>query len=202
MLHFRTVEPQTLELLRKIQEVHEFQNLRLVGGTGLALQYGHRKSIDIDLFGEIDLDNDELASILAEIGNLEKLNLSKSIKIFKLNNIKVDIVNYPYKWLRDAILEDNLKIADVTDIAAMKLSAITNRGTKKDFIDIYYLLKKFSLKEMLDFYAEKYNDGNVFLVLKSLVYFDDAETEPMPFMFEQVDWQKLKDRIGELVKKI
>lgn len=131
MLHFKTVEPKTLELLRKIQEVPEFKNLRLVGGTGLSLQYGHRKSIDIDLFGKIDLNNDELVSILAEIGMLEKLNLSKSIKIFKLNNIKVDIVNYPYKWLRAAIREDELKIAVDIDIAAMKLSAITNRGTKR-----------------------------------------------------------------------
>lgn len=151
MVHFKSVEPKTLELLKKIQEVPELKNLRLVGGTGLSLQYGHRKSIDIDLFGKIDFDNDELALVLNEIGTLEKLSLSKSIKIFKLNNIKVAIVSYPYKWLREALQEDDFKIASDVDIAAMKLSAITNRGTKKDFVDIYYLLKRFSLEDMLKF---------------------------------------------------
>lgn len=139
--------------------------------------------------------------LLEKIGKVEKLSLSKTINIFTLDNIKIDIVNYPYKWLEKPLLGDNLKIASDVDIAAMKLSAITNRGTKKDFIDIYYLLKSFSFEDMLRFYSDKYNDGNIFLVLKSLVYFDDAELEPMPYMFEQIEWQDIKFKISQIVSK-
>jgi hypothetical protein len=201
MLHFRTVEPKTLELLKEIQKIPEFKDLRLVGGTGLSLQYGHRKSVDIDLFGKTSIDTDELAFLLEKIGKVEKLSLSKTINIFTVDNIKVDIVNYPYKWLDNPLIADNIKIASDVDIAAMKLSAITNRGTKKDFVDLFYLLKVFSIKDMLRFYSKKYNDGNVFLVLKSLVYFDEAEPEPMPYMFEQFSWQDIKDKIRFVVTK-
>jgi predicted nucleotidyltransferase component of viral defense system len=95
----------------------------------------------------------------------------------------------------DVVVEDSFQLANIKDITAMKLSAITNRGTKKDFIDIFFLLKEFSLAEMLDFYSQKYRDGTEFLVLKSLSYFDDAEEEEMPMMFYNLDWTAVKNHI-------
>jgi predicted nucleotidyltransferase component of viral defense system len=158
-----------LGLLKKIRANNIFNNLRLVGGTALALQIGHRKSVDIDLFGKINLADDE-------------------------------IVKYPYPWIYDPIIEDNPVLAHILDIASMKLSAITNRGTKKDFIDIYFLLQNYTLKDILRLYEKKYPDGSVFFVLKSLVYFEDAENEPMPEMFTDISWEEVKNFIVEQTK--
>lgn len=195
MLYYRTINAKTLELLKNIQNIDIFKDLRLVGGTSLALQNGHRESIDLDFFGILDADKIEISEALDKIGELKKRQSTKNINIFMVNGIKVDIVNYPYPWLEDVVKEDNLRLASSKDIAAMKLSAITGRGSKKDFIDLYFLLQKYTLKEMLAFYKKKYHDGSVFMVLKSLAYFEDADEEPMPKMFTKVDWKKAKQRI-------
>ena len=108
-----------------------------------------------------------------------------------LNEVKVDLVNYPYPWLEEAKSIKGIRLAQKKDIAAMKLAAITSRGTKKDFIDLYFLLEEFSLQEMIDFYGQKYSDGSVFLVLKSLTYFDDANMEVSPFMLKDVAWEEV-----------
>lgn len=202
MLHYETINTETLELLKKIQEIPEFSKLRLVGGTSLALQIGHRKSIDLDLFGKIDCDEFTISNILNKIGNVRVLKKSENINIYLIDGIKVDIVNYPYLWLKDIIFEDTLKLARAEDVAAMKLSAITNRGTKKDFIDLFFLLKEYSLEELFDFYEKKYNDGSIFLVIKSLTYFDDADLEEMPNMCIPVNWEKIKNNISQSVLRV
>ena len=99
-----------------------------------------------------------------------------------------------------AEIEKNMKLDDFKDIAAMKLLAITNRGTKKDFIDLYFLLDYFTLKEMLDFYQRKFRNVNHYLTLRSLLYFDDAENEKMPFIYKQVQWERVKNIITGTVK--
>jgi len=194
MLFYNTISPQLLELLKNIRELSVFDDLRLVGGTSLALQIGHRKSIDIDLFGIVDYDDYEIQQALGSLGNITVLNKTKNINIFLVNGIKVDIVNYKYKWLKEINNIDNLRLSGLEDIAAMKLNAISGRGTKKDFIDIYFLLQHFSLSEMLIFYNEKYYDGSTFLVLKSLTYFEDAEKEELPKMIKQVKWENVKSK--------
>ena len=89
-------------------------------------------------------------------------------------------MNYTYPWLDDVVYKDGIRLASPRDIAAMKITAIEGRGTKKDFVDIYFLLKKYSLKNLLDFYSQKYPDSSSFMAMKSLAYFEDAEEEPMP----------------------
>jgi len=201
MLHYETVNTKTLELLNKIQSVDIFRNLRLVGGTSLALQIGHRESIDLVFFGEVNIDKFEILSALNNLGTVEIKQSTKNINIFSVNEIKVDIVNYPYPWLEKTHLEDNIKLAGKSDIAAMKLSAITGRGSKKDFIDLYFLLQEYTLMEIIKFYEQKYHDGSTFLVLRSLVYFDDADQEPMPKMLKIVDWHRVKEVITEKLKE-
>ena len=195
MLHYETIDAGTLELLKNLLSLNLFQQLRLVGGTSLALQIGHRKSIDLDLFGEIDVDVLEINNALAQIAQPTQLNNSKNIHIYLINGIKVHIVNYTYPWLEDVIYKDGLRLASNFDVAAMKLSAITGRGSKKDFIDLYFLLKQQSLSQMLDLYLRKFNDGSLFLVLKSLVYFDDADVEEMPNMLVPIKWKMVKATI-------
>lgn len=192
MLYLETVESSTLELLKKLQRLPVFEQTRLVGGTALALQLGHRKSIDLDFFGTIDCEAEYLRESIAGIASLTILKESPHIHIYIVDGIKVDIVNYKYPWLDDVVLEQGLRLASVSDIAAMKITAIIGRGTKKDFIDIAFLLHHFSLEEILHFYAAKYNDSSVFMAMKNLAYFDDAEADPMPDMFVNQSWQQLK----------
>lgn len=192
MLYLETVESSTLELLKKLQRLPVLEQTRLVGGTALALQLGHRKSIDLDFFGTVDCEAEYLRESIAGIASLTILKESPHIHIYIVDGIKVDIVNYKYPWLDDVVLEQGLRLASVSDIAAMKITAIIGRGTKKDFIDIAFLMHHFSLEEILHFYAAKYNDSSVFMAMKSLAYFDDAEADPMPDMFVNQSWQQVK----------
>lgn len=195
MLYLETVESSTLELLKKLQRLPVLEQTRLVGGTALALQLGHRKSIDLDFFGTVDCEAEYLRESIAGIASLTILKESPHIHIYIVDGIKVDIVNYKYPWLDDVVLEQGLRLASVSDIAAMKITAIIGRGTKKDFIDIAFLLHHFSLEEILHFYAAKYNDSSVFMAMKSLAYFDDAEADPMPDMFVNQSWKQVKAHI-------
>ena len=116
-----------------------------------------------------------------------------------VNGVKVDIVNYPYPWIDEPVISDGIVLAGIKDIAAMKLAAITNRGTKKDFIDYHFLLQRYPLDELIGFYKLKYSDSQLFTALKSLTYFEDAEEDPMPNMIQKVDWSEVKSDIGRRV---
>lgn len=195
MLSYQTVDAHTLELLRRLMAEPIFASLRLVGGTALALQYGHRNSIDLDFFGQLDDDAEEVKAILRKHGKLSVIKESRNIKIYLLNNIKVDFVNYNYSWIDAPILEDELRLASPKDIAAMKINAIEGRGTKKDFIDIYFLLQHYTLHEILTFYQQKYPENSIFRALMSLSYFEDAETQIMPVMYVPISWDEIKTTI-------
>ncbi|WP_423128015.1 nucleotidyl transferase AbiEii/AbiGii toxin family protein [Gaoshiqia sp. Z1-71] len=195
MLHLETIDPPTLELLSRLMHIREFSELNLVGGTSLALQIGHRRSIDLDLFGYLDLDDYQFTTVLKPLGSVQLINKTSNIKTYLINKIKVDFVNYPYPWLAPCLLVDGIRLAAKSDIAAMKLAAITGRGSKKDFIDIGFLLDEFSMEMMLKFYRQKFPDGSEFLVLKSLTYFEDAENEQLPVMLKKVDWNAIKSKI-------
>lgn len=199
MLQTKTVSAELLELLKVLMKIEELKDLRLVGGTSLSLQLGHRNSIDIDLFGHFDLDDFALTKLLSQFDNVQFLSGSKSIKIFLINGVKVDIVNYPYEWLDEAIVENNIRLASQKDIAAMKIAAITQRGSKKDFIDLYFLLQTYSLQDVFSFYEMKITDCNTWLALRSLAYFGDAENQPMPKMFKDISWETVKKTIQKAI---
>jgi predicted nucleotidyltransferase component of viral defense system len=193
-----------LELLKRLQKVPLLSNLRLVGGTALALQLGHRRSIDLDFFGRITATGNQIADELY-LFNFENVTVkydTRNIKVFFINEVKVDIVSYRYEWIEDAVESEGIVLAGLKDIAAMKLAAITNRGTKKDFVDIYFLLTRYPLEQMLEFYTQKFTDGSVFNVIRSLTYFADAEENNMPEMFVPVEWEDIKNVIRSNVRKI
>jgi len=202
MLHLETIDINTLELLRQIQSHAAFSGTRLVGGTALALQMGHRKSIDLDFFGHLEIPPLELRQTLEAYGEVSLRNASGRIQRYMVGGVQVDFVDYAYPWLDQAVSLDGLRLASCSDIAAMKLSAITNRGTKKDFIDLAFLLERFSLREMLEFHNRKFADGASFPVLKSLVFFDDAEEDPLPNMLAAFDWPTAKQRISDAVSEL
>lgn len=199
MLHYSTIEPKTLDLLKKIQSNDFFSATRLVGGTALAMQIGHRKSIDLDFFGNAKLTPADTTTELKKYGPIVTRSVSNRIQRYIVCGIQLDFVEYEYPWLNTCVTVDGIRLAAKKDIAAMKLSAITNRGSRKDFVDLAFLLKKFSLSDMLQFYIKKFSDGEVFSVLKSLVYFNDAEEEPMPNMLAPFDWNEAKAHIRQAV---
>lgn len=201
MLRTETVEPHTLELLKLLSKQEALQDFYLVGGTSLALQIGHRNSIDLDFFGKVDMADVTFSSFLSEIPDVVLLKKSKNILVYTMNGIKVDFVNYHYPWLEECKLAEGIRLASRKDIGAMKLSAIAGRGSRKDFVDLYFLLKEYSLAQLIGFYKEKFRDGSEFLVLKSLSYFSDADAQSMPIMFQNVTWEDIKKTILWEVKQ-
>lgn len=202
MLSYSTVEPNTLALLKSLMEERAFADMRLVGGTALALQYGHRQSIDLDFFGGLSCGIEETKAVLSKYGHVTILKETETIRIYIANNIKVDFVHYNcYPWIEEAIVEDGIRLASAKDIAAMKINAIEGRGTRKDFVDIYFLLKHFTLSEIISFYKEKYPNYSDFRALMSLTYFEDAEQQPMPRMLDKTVWTDMQQKILEEVRK-
>lgn len=196
MLSYQTVEPHTLELLRRLMAEPSLLGLRLVGGTSLALQYGHRNSVDLDFFGTLDEDRSTIRDCLKSIGHVAVLKETDKIRIYNLDGVKIDFVDYScYPWIDDPLVEDGLCLASPKDIAAMKINAIEGRGTRKDFIDVFYLLQRFSLSEILGFYQQKYPEYSIFRALMSLTYFNDAEKQNMPKMFKDDTWEEMKSTI-------
>jgi hypothetical protein len=202
MLQTQTVVHDLMELLKKIMSEQLFSEYNLVGGTSLALQLGHRNSVDIDLFGNAEINSELFISKLSEFGDVKVSQSTKNILITKINDVKVDFVNYRYPLLSDCLYIDNIRMFYTLDIAAMKLNAIAGRGSKKDFIDLYFLLNEFSLTDMLSFYEKKFDDGSVFMVQKSLTYFEDADPQLQPIMFKDFDWEICKQKIIEEVLKL
>ena len=201
MLHTETVEPSTLDLLKRLQRLPELSNIRLVGGTALALHLGHRKSVDLDLFGNFDPIM-SYRKLLADVGYLAEGAENGTVQSLRVDNVKVDLVNYPYPRMDDPLEEDGVRLADLKDIAAMKLSAVANRGRKKDFIDVARLLDVFPLDQMLSFYKEKFSVSELSFPLRGLMCFDDAEEDPMPEMLDgNLTWENVKKRVVAATRK-
>jgi predicted nucleotidyltransferase component of viral defense system len=202
MLSLQTVLPDTLELLKRLMHQPLLGEMRLVGGTSLALQYGHRRSVDLDFFGTTTEDVEELTDIIHQCSNeVVRGHCTKRIKVYFLDGVKVDVVNYDYKWIDEPVIEDGLRLASPKDIAAMKVNAVMGRGTKKDFIDMYFLLQHYTFEDIIQFYLQKYPDGSEYRALLSMTYFADADPQPMPFMFVPVDWNVIKNEIRYQVEQ-
>ncbi len=206
MLQDKKISPGVLELLKSLMELPPINDFFLVGGTAIALHLGHRVSIDLDLFIKTDFDSAKLISYLNEKYNITSSNtdintLSTLIK-FKEDNVKVEFLSYKYKLLKPVKKADGIRLLELEDLIPMKLSAIAGRGAKKDFCDIYFLLEKFPLTQMLELFKKKYEPENTFHLLKSLTFFDDAELEPELKLFRHIDWQEVKNKIVKEVSNI
>jgi hypothetical protein len=191
----------TFELIQKLQLLPELQGFYLVGGTSLALQIGHRNSIDIDLFTQNEFSSADLAEKLSESMSLQVSALKNNTLLAVIDNVKTDFIRHKYPLVNEPIQENGIIYLSKEDIAAMKLNAIINSGKRlKDFIDIYFLLDFFSVNEMLDFFAVKYANYNPLIALKALTYFDeiDIRIEP-PKLRKTLRMTTLKKRIQDAV---
>lgn len=198
------IDTKTKRVLESLDKTEIIKDFYLAGGTALALQLGHRKSIDLDLFSKKDFSTEKLKVILSQIGKLKVYSEEKRTLNASINGVKISFLGYKYKMLFPLVeYGENLKLASVQDIACMKIDAISSRGSKKDFIDLYFLLKKYSLKEILAFFDKKYKDieYSQLHILKSLIYFQDAEQDPMPLMLKSADWDEVKKKLRKKVKE-
>lgn len=196
MLQLQTVEPNTLELLRSLMQKEYLNSFVLVGGTALALQLGNRESIDLDMFSTADFSSNEVLSSLLNDYQIVVNNQLTQTLISTINHVKVDFIKFHYPFIRPFVVIENIRMASVEDIAAMKLDAITGRGSKKDFYDLYFLLQQFSIDDLFSFYIEKYPHQTTFHVIRSLTYFEDAEIQPNPIVFDKtITWEVVKHKI-------
>jgi len=172
-----------------------FKKTYLAGGSSLALQLGHRRSIDFDFFTDQAFELIDVKVILNKIGKYTGEHEAPKTMVGRFNEAKFSLFYYPYKLIDKTKDYQGINLASYEDIAAMKLVAITDRGTKKDYIDLYFLAKKcFPIEKMFTFYDKKYHNFeiNKVTLLKALQYFDDADGSEMPEMIEKVDWEEIK----------
>jgi predicted nucleotidyltransferase component of viral defense system len=203
MLHRKTVEPNTLSLIYSLQSKNYTNNFLLVWGTALALQIGHRTSTDIDFFSNEKFDVVSLLNFLREDYNdLTIRNQMSHAVLTEINNIKSDFVFQSSILIDPPVIMENIRMASMREIAAMKISAIVARGKKRDFVDLYCLLNSFSLSEILKAFKEKYKDSDTALAMRSLFYYVDADQDLDPKCFFDYDWEKVKKRIHKEASKI
>ncbi len=195
MLQTNTVNKHTLELLKQICTHQSFNDFFLVGGTALALQIGHRVSVDLDFFSTNDFDQIKLKEVLINEFDAQIIGLENNSITGVINGVMFDFITHQYKILKPIIFEEGIRISSIEDIAAMKMNAVRNRGSKKDFFDIYFLLQKFKLSSLLEFVNSKYPNHLDILTLKSLVYFEDAENQPNCELITDVAWTEVKRKI-------
>jgi hypothetical protein len=202
MLPVKAVEAPILELIKSLQNKPYLKGFYLVGGTALALDLGHRKSVDIDLFSNFDFDATVLLEQIQQDFSYQLLVTSSNTLKGSIGKINVDILAHRYELIAEPGLTHGIKILSVPDIVAMKLNAISTSGQRsKDFIDIFYLLDIFNLRSMLEFYQKKYRQENVGHILKSLIYFDDVDLGDWPVLIEnpKLKWNDVKKRIEKAV---
>ncbi|MBK8954806.1 MAG: nucleotidyl transferase AbiEii/AbiGii toxin family protein [Saprospiraceae bacterium] len=204
MLHTEVLEPGTFSLLNQLMSLHELDAFALTGGTALALHYGHRKSIDLDLFsfGEYQADT-ILVSLQNKFGHrfVYREDLTH-IGIFAfIDAVKIDIVKYNHPLIRPIYITNSIRFYSLEDIAAMKIQAILGRGTKKDFWDLYELMGHYSLTELFNFHKQKFPGQRLLISLPmALTYFEDAETTPEPLLMKNISWEQVKKSISEAVR--
>lgn len=198
-MHKETLSEDTRIVLDKIAPIAK--PFYLAGGTALALLFGHRISVDLDFFSENTFSVSSLVLQLNALGNLKIEDQSENTFNGSLDGVKISFFYYPYPLLFPAKEYNNVALADERDIGAMKVQAISGRGSKKDFVDLFVLLKRYSLKELLDFFHKKYEkfNYNQLHILKSLSYFYDADTDPEPVYINPINWAKVKRFIKNIV---
>lgn len=193
------IAPETFALVQELQAMPEFDDFYLVGGTALALQLGHRNSIDIDLFTQKEFIAEDIFTSLKARFEVQIIFSKKSTLLTNINNIKTDFVRHDYILLKPPATEEGITFLSLEDIAAMKLHAIVQSGKRvKDFIDLYFLLEHFSLKEMLGFFEEKYPHTNPLIAFRAVNYFEDIDhTKDFPKMVKPIRLNTIKERIRQ-----
>jgi predicted nucleotidyltransferase component of viral defense system len=204
MLHTETVESVALSVLKQLMTITELKDFSLVGGTALSLYYGHRKSIDLDLFSPTPINNtiviDTLKKVFEDKFVMEEKPPHFGIFCY-LKDVKVDFVFYPHSQIRPGLLIDGIRMFSIEDIMAMKVQAILGRGRKKDFWDVAELLNHYTVQDFIRFHKEKYASQNLLITVpQAITYFADAEESEEPISMKNQTWDSIKGFISSKVR--
>ena len=202
MLQTGTVEEGTLGLLKKLQAEPLLATTRLVGGTALSLQIGHRVSEDLDLFSTESLDGSRIQSLLIEKYGFIPTVIEDGTLLGFACGVKIDIIYHPFPWLEDAVVENGICIASIADIAAMKMHAVINSGKRpKDFVDLAFLSMHYSYNDLKRMLLKRYPAYDPIMADKAVIYFGDIDEDLIPnikmvdYLF---DFESIKARIVKM----
>jgi len=198
----KTLPEKTNKLLKKFQELNFLKDFYLSGGTALALRLGHRESEDLDFFTENKFNPNLVQQGLRQIGKLKNTEIETGTVNTFLEGVQLRFLQYPYKLLQTTVDFDGISLSSVIDIACTKLLTISSRGNKKDFIDLFFILKQYPLTGLFEKTAEKYQgiQYSQTHIFKSLVYFEEADKQPLPRMHRKISWEEVKKAIISQVK--
>lgn len=205
MLHLKTVEPSTFSVLKQLLGMPQLEGFSLVGGTALSLLYGHRKSVDLDLFSNAPFEN---ASIIEALKNkfrdefiMEERPPHFGIFCF-VAGVKVDLIRHPHSLIRPGQIIDGIRMFSTEDIIAMKIQAVLGRGRKKDFWDIAELLNHFTVADFTEFHKQKFTTQNLMITVpQAISYFADAEESEDPISLKKQTWRSVQEFIHAKVRE-
>ena len=203
MLQIETVEPHTFSILKQLMEMPELKDFCLVGGTALSLFYGHRKSVDLDLFSNKPFEN---LSIIQALKNkfhgkfiMEEKSPRFGIFCF-IDDVKIDIIRHLHPLIRPQQRLENMRLYSTEDIIAMKVQAILGRGKKKDFWDVAELLNHYTIADFIRFHKEKFDSQNLLITVpQALTYFADADESEDPISLKKQTWKGVQQFINKKV---
>jgi len=203
--NLKTIGQKRLNILRGLKFLKDY-HFYLAGGTALALQLGHRISLDFDFYTGKEFDPEALLQDFQKyFKDVRLVRRAKNTLILNIDNIEVSFFSYPYPLISPLIKIPEVNLASIEDISCMKMVAIIQRGTKRDFIDIYFLIKKFGLEKIFTLAQEKYKGSfNRYLALQALTYFIDADKEKEEQRTKtstSISWDKIKKELTKIVKE-
>ncbi len=195
-MHSEAISQSARKALGLISDAKLNKGFYLVGGTAAAIQIGHRVSVDLDFFTEESFEPMELKQKFdnARI-ELQNEQISEGTLIANLQGCKISFFDYPYPLIEPVVQYDSVGLASLMDIGLMKIIAISQRGSIKDFVDLYFIKKQIPLKDLFAKLEVKYKFGkdSYYSLLKSLTYFEDADQDPEPQMLVEWSWEDVKD---------
>jgi hypothetical protein len=202
-MYEKVLDSYTARLLQKLKRSDLPPYTYLGGGTGVALHLGHRRSGDLDFFTPEEFSELQWEQKLEQIG-FQLIKRDWQTLIGTIDKVKFSLFVYKYKSIAGPETFYGTAIASLPDLGAMKLDTIIGRGSKRDFIDIYFLAQKYSLETLFSFYENKYgNFRERYLMLKkALIYFNDAENDEMPDMLQPANWTEMKQWFTLKIKKL
>ena len=197
-MHLEILDPKRKKVLSKLGFLNKL-GFYMAGGTALALQIGHRTSLDFDFYTEKRFDARKLREQFdKKFKKVQEIYIAEDTLGLDADGIKMSFFRYSYRLIRSYVRMEDICLASKEDIAAMKILAISQRGKRRDFIDIYFLIKEFGLREIIEFTKEKYQMFNIYVGLQGLLYFKDADedSEKQRFkMLQKADWWRIKKYI-------
>ena len=201
MIHEETVDAGTLSTIRKMAQDPMLKDFVLVGGTALALQLGHRKSVDIDLFSEKGFDAPAMARHLESTYSGEITGTTKGSVFARIGNVRTGLIEHPYETIAPLIQTDGVRMASIDDLGAMKMHAIVSSGKRaKDFVDMYYILEHRNLDDVMRAYTAKYPGTGPLMARYGLLYHDELAFETdMKMLLKPFKWKEIAERMARAI---